>query len=427
MLCLLMLTPVDAAQAEEEPPPAEGRQLSAGEGPELEETPERFTAFGGDTLPTPFLDKLEALERDEGPSHLWPAFDTMLSPWFDLKARSEGRFGFRFGGHYQILRQDANRTIREPDYASGGLLRMLGTWTPSGANRPRAPRLSFTVDHRHKFSEIPPSAMSGQIGYVGSTSAIMGDTGWDLVNLFWNHPLESCDGFCGFAAGRLDPNEFLYVYSFSNPWTGFMNNEVVNVTALPQPQSSWGLILGSYFTDTLYGIFSVSDANGTADDNLEWFDDGYEFFSAIEVGWVPSRETRLDKKASLTVWHADERETKGIDSGHGINLSASWLFGDWNPFFRLGWSEGEAPTYNKNVLAGVRKRMRDGADWMGIAHAWGDSAKGLGIQTSTEIYYSFYIARNLALTADYQYIKNPLENPVHDSVSLVALRLRMTF
>mgnify|MGYP001819247015 CR=1 FL=1 len=304
---------------------------------------------------------------------------------------------------------------------------MLGTWTPSGANQPRAPRLSFTVDHRHKFSEIPPSGMSGQIGYAGSSSVIMGDTGWDLVSLFWNQPFKSCDGLCGFAAGRLDPNEFLYVYSFSNPWAGFMNNEVVNVTALPQPQSSWGVVSGSYFTDTVYGIVSVSDANGTADDNLEWFEDGNELFSAIEVGWVPYRETRLDKKASLTFWHVDERETKGIDSGRGLNLSASWLFGDWNPFMRIGWSEGEAPTYNENVLGGFRKRMRNGADWLGMAYSWGNSAKDLGIQTSTELFYSYYLARDLALTVDYQYIKNPLNNPKHDSVSLVALRLRMTF
>ncbi len=389
--------------------------------------PGRFTAFGGDTLPTPFLDEQESKRQEERLEFILPALDEAMAPWFDLKSRGEEEFGFRFGGHYQVVRQDANRTVDDPDYASGGLLRMLGTWTPSGPNQPRAPRLSFSVDHRHKFSEVPPSGMSAQIGYAGSSSVIMGDTGWDLVSLFWNQPFKSCDGLCGFAAGRLDPNEFLYVYSFSNPWAGFMNNEVVNVTALPQPQSSWGLVTGNYFTDTVYGIVSISDANGTADDSLEWFEGGSELFSAIEVGWVPDHENRLDKKASLTFWHVDEREGRGIDSGRGFNLSASWLFGDWNSFMRVGWSEGEAPTYNENVLGGFRKRMRNGADWLGVAYSWGNSAKDLGIQTSTEIYYSYYFAKTLALTADYQYIKNPLNNPMQDSVSLVALRVRMTF
>ncbi|MEL7447726.1 MAG: carbohydrate porin [Pseudomonadota bacterium] len=389
--------------------------------------PTRFTAFGGITLPTPFLDEQEARELQEQTNYIFPAFDDALGSWRDLKSRMENTRAFRIGGHYQVVRQDANRSIKEPDYASGGLLRVLGTWTPSGPNQPRAPRLSFTVDHRHGFSSVPPSGMSGQIGYAGSSSVIMGDTKWDLVSLFWNQPFKSCDGLCGFAAGRLDPNEFFYVYSFSTPWAGFMNNEVVNVTALPQPQSSWGAVTGNYFTDTVYAIAGVSDANGTADDDLEWFKDGSEFFTAVEIGWVPDRKTRLDKKASLTVWHVDERETRGIDDAWGFNLSASWLAGDWNPFMRLGWSQGEAPTYNKNVLAGFRKKMRNGADWFGFATSWGDSAKGLGEQISTEIFYSYYLARHLALTADFQYIKNPLNNPVHDSVSLVAFRLRMTF
>ena len=401
-----------------------GQLIAADETPEV--GAERQTPFGGPSSPEVFLNDIERRVLDDAPEYVLPGFNQSMETWFDLKKDLESESNLRLGGHYQYVTQKADKSLEEPDYSSGGLFRGTSTWTPGGRENLDASRFVFTLDHRHRIGNgVAPSALGAQIGYQGTTSAIMGNSGFDVVKLAWVKPFKR--GKSGFAVGRIDPNEHFYTHGFSNPWAGFMNNEVVNSPSVAQPQTSWTLVTGNYFTDQIYGVAGISDANGTAQDNLEWFSGGSEFFSAIELGYVPSQAERLQRKISVTAWHVDERVEAEIGDGQGLLIAASWNFGTWNTFTRVGWSDGTAPVYESSFLVGFIKQTRNDADDFGIASSWGESSTGLGAQSATEVFYNYYLAKNLAWTFDFQFINNPLLNPRDDEVYLVGTRLRFTF
>ncbi|WP_425044325.1 hypothetical protein [Primorskyibacter sp. S87] len=382
--------------------------------------------FGGPSSPEVFLDDIRERSRDSGPNYIFPGIDRAMEPWFAFKDRIENQANFRFGGHYQVNYQKADRVLNQPDYGFGGLFRFTGIWKPGGLDNPEAGRLEFTFDYRHAIGDgTPPSDLGRQFGYVGTTNAILGDTKFDLYSLYYVRPFGRGDS--GLVVGRIDPNNYFNTHGFSSPWTGFMNNEVVNSVSLAQPQSSWGILSGLYFNENVYALAGVFDANGSTSDNLEFFSGGAEFWSGFEVGYVPSRKERLEKKISLSLWHVDARDGAGTEESYGSTFTASWTFGDWNPFTRVGWSNGNAPPYNKHLLMGFRKKMRNGADVMGFAHSRGESSAGLGWQSATELFYNYYFAKNLAMTFDIQRIGNPLLNPVDDEVWLLGIRTRLTF
>ena len=382
--------------------------------------------FGGPSSPTVYLDDIDRSQAQKGPTYVFSGVDRALQPWFDYKKRVERTANFRMGGHYQINYQKADSVLNQPDYGLGGLFRFTGIWKPGGLDNPSAGRLEFTFDYRHAIGNgTPPSTLAQQFGYIGTTNAILGDTKFDLYSLYYVQPFGRGDS--GIAFGRIDPNTYFNTHGFSSPWTGFINNEVVNSVSVAQPQSSWGLVGGLYLNKNFYAVAGAFDANGFTDDNLEFFSGGAEFWSAVEIGYVPSAAERLEKKISLSLWHVDARDDAGTEESYGSTLTASWTFNDWNPFARAGWSEGNAPVYNKHLLFGFRKKMRKGADWLGLAFSRGDSATDLGWQNATELFYNYYLAKNLAVTFDVQRIGNPLLNPQEDEVWLFGLRTRLTF
>lgn len=403
---------------------------------DISESSNRKAPFGGPNEAEVFMNDIKNRNEDQGPSYVFGTFDRAMKPWFDFKQKLEEEHNYRIGGHYQLVYQKANKTKQdaEADYGFGGLLRVTNTWTPSGRNTPNAGRLSFTIDHRHKLGNgVAPASLGGQVGYRGNTSAIMTDSDFDLVDLYWTQPL--CNDTCGFVVGRMDINSYFYTHSFSTPWAGHMNNEAVNTTALVQPQSAWGAVAATHITDQVYIVGGLADSNGKAQDDLQWFSGGAELWKAIEVGYMHDEKHKYDKKITFTLWHQDERQDiPWAEESYGMQSTVSWLFGDYNPYMRVGISEGTAPTYNKNILVGFRKKMRGGADWMGLSHSYGESSRkgepgadSEDTQITTAFFYSYYLAKNLALTGDLQYIQCPLDNPKEKSVVLAALRLRMTF
>ncbi|WP_428522009.1 carbohydrate porin [Roseibium sp.] len=394
-----------------------------------EDTPVSATtlpAFGGPNVPEVFLGDIDRREKDTKPNYVLKSLDRIMQPWFAFKGRLETTANVKFGGHYHYVYQHANPVLQDPDYSSAGLLRVTGNWTPFGRDNPDSGRLAVTVDHRHKIGNgVTPTQLSQQIGFVGQTSVILSDSKWDLVHLYWAQPFR--DGKTGFVVGRIDPNDYFYTHGFANPWTGFQNNELQQNTSIALPASSWGGLVGHYFTDNIYGVAGAFDANGNASDDVTPFVDGPEFWKAAEIGWVPSQAERFEKKISLTVWHVDARDEANIDDGAGVVLSASWTFGDYNPFVRLGWSDGDAPRYNAAIMGGFTKKMRNGADLFGIGVNLGQSSIGLGSQLTVESFYNYYLSKNLMITPNAQYIHNPLLNPKDNDIAIFGVRSRFTF
>ena len=73
-----------------------------------------------------------------------------------------------------------------------------------------------------------------------------------------------------------------------------------------------------------------------------------------------------------------------------------------------------------------------GGNRVGVGINWGEPSDttfepGLRDQTSVELYYRIQIFKELAITPDLQYIKNPALNPEESSLWVFGLRARFAF
>ena len=63
----------------------------------------------------------------------------------------------------------------------------------------------------------------------------------------------------------------------------------------------------------------------------------------------------------------------------------------------------------------------------GLGPTLGDGALSYGSERVAEVYYSYQLTSNVSLSPDYQYISNPGFNHDRGPVSLISLRLHLTF
>jgi len=96
-----------------------------------------------------------------------------------------------------------------------------------------------TLDHRHAYNEPVPTDLASEIGYAGLTNAFFNDSGFLIITLNWQQKLNNGDG--GFIAGRYDPNDYMNVLGYVNPWTLFTNLSINLDASVALPDSSWGV------------------------------------------------------------------------------------------------------------------------------------------------------------------------------------------
>lgn len=111
---------------------------------------------------------------------------------------------------------------------------------------------------------------------------------------------------------------------------------------------------------------------------------------------------------------------------YGVKTGVGWTFNEKLAlFFRLGWSDGEAPLMNKTVAAGFINRFHR-SDIIGFGVNWGDpSDDALRDQYSTELFYRFQFSQGLALTPSVQLLIDPALNPDESQIWVVGLRMRL--
>ncbi|TLU64830.1 carbohydrate porin [Thalassotalea litorea] len=372
--------------------------------------------------------QLEDAARTNTPLYYWPDVDKALQPWFAFKDDLYQTSGFKFGIFYNALYQHANKTLPDQEDTSAlGIIRFNGAWDILRTADNSTGTLYFNVDNRHKLAtEIAPADMASQIGYAGMTGTLFSDVGTVVVDLNYQHRFNQDQG--GIVVGRFDPSDYVFVSGYANPWTSFQNVAVLLNPAVALPDVSWGIGAGSWVNDQIYMLATINDANGTVTDNLEFLSGGSEFFTAAEVGWSPASELRFNRQINLSIWHADQRDGVTFDDSHGVAISASWLFDDvWMPIMRLGWSEGEAPIYNRTATVGLIYRPPIRSDEFGMAVNWGRPAvDGLTDQITTEVFYKLQFSQNLAITPSLQYLRDPALHPTQDAVTIFGLRFRLT-
>lgn len=364
-------------------------------------------------------------DRTEGPTYRLPAVDQLFQPWTNVKNRLDDQHRLLLGWDYNSLYQTASETLTGNDDAASGIFRVYGDWTVFGESEKTAGSLIFKGEHRHRYSTaIPPSQIGFDAGYLGIPGVLFRDDGAALTNLYWEQFL--CNGNAGFVIGFLEPDAFVDVSGYANPWIAFQNLAVNLNGTIPFPDPVFGAAAGFVLNDQFLiggGIYDTNNVLG----EFEFFPDGAEFFSHIELSWAPSRKERYLKEIHISGWHVDRRKNAGLPESHGVAVGGNWTFGDrWMPFFRFGWSEGGAPLLRKAATAGLLRYFPERGDLSGIAMTWEDpSDKSLNEQNVIEVFYRVQIARTLAITPSIQVIIDPALNPNDEAVTFFGLRARL--
>jgi len=342
--------------------------------------------------------------------------------YFDWKDRIKENNGVGFGGDYSFAYLKASDSPGEDD-ALGGMYRMFGTWEAFSDGKGNSGTLIWKVEHRHAYgSNIPPGSLGFELGYAGIFLPPFSDQGTRLTNLYWRQRMKG--GNLVFVGGFVDVTDYMDVYMLASPWTGYFNFAFSTGSAsVPVPNEGLGLALGGYLNDNLYMIAGFADT---------FFND-HEFFEHFEIGWNSTRETAFLNNAHLTLWHADEREAAATPDGWGANISFSRSVSEhWIPFIRAGYAKDGGSLLEKTLSAGFVYQTVPGGNQLSIAYNWGkpnDSTWGpdLDDQHTLEVFYRIQLWKEVAITPDIQYIRNPALNPDDDSLWVFGLRGRLAF
>jgi len=319
------------------------------------------------------------------------------------------------------------------DRAASGMVRLFGAFELLDRDGSHPGAFIWKLEHRHRYSHIPPSEYGFQAGYVGITSPPFSDQGFRVTNLYWRQRF--ADGRFALLLGFLDATDYLDVYSLASPWTGFANLVFSTGSAsiaLPN-DALLGIAAGGMLTEHLYLIGGVGDANGNPENPFKGFEtlfDDHELFSHVELGWTSAQDHIALDNVHLSFWHVDDRSRAGTPDGLGVNVSASWLLRErWLPFLRAGWARDGGSLLEATVSAGFGYHTFGGRDQLGVAANWGRPnadtfGPALDDQWSLEVFYRWQLLDMLAVTPDLQVWIDPAQSPDDGATWVFSLRLR---
>jgi porin len=378
---------------------------------------------------------IEGDRGDRGPLIEMRVFQR-LEAW---QENLEEKHGFSVGADYSAVTVHASDVLNgADDAASGGMVRVYGRWNLTGDGQANSGALVYKIEHRHAYGEPAPSDFFlVNVGYAGLTEPPFSDQGTRWTNLYWRQSLNS--GRTVLLGGFLDATDFVDVYGLASPWLHFMNLAFSTGSAaidLPN-DASLGVAAGHLFDNNVFIIGSVVDRNGDPTEIGDGFDTFFgdnEYFSSIEIGHTSTHSKIALDNTHLTLWHVDARDELGAPSGWGANFSWSRYYNDrFMPFVRAGYTDDSGSLLEKSISVGFGYRpdptTQTPGDLIGAAFNWGevnDNSFGPGLddQYTLELFYRWQFTQQVALTLDYQYLKDPALNPDESSVSVFSLRAR---
>jgi porin len=368
-----------------------------------------------------------ALDREANPLYE----SEFLAPVHEWKDEFAERTGFNWNLDYFALFMGVSDSLGE-DKASSGVVRFFGYWDLVNRGAPNKGSLNWKIENRHKYSDIPPSGLGFESGYVGLFEPTFSDQKTRLTNLYWKQYF--AEGTGAFVAGFLDVTDFVDVYLLASPWTGF-NNFVFSTgsaaTDLPN-DATLSIASGGMVTDQVFIQAGISDADSNPTAPLEGFENIFEqsnFYKWIEIGFTPRQDKLYFDNIHLTFWHIDEREN-GTPDGWGLNASWQKFIDDtWIPFIRGGYTEESGSLLERSITAGIGYQPVPMRGMIGLGFNWGKpnqtSFEGADDQYTAELFWRYQLTKEIEFTPSVQYIKDPALNPEESSLWAYGLRLRV--
>ncbi len=123
----------------------------------------------------------------------------------------------------------------------------------------------------------------------------------------------------------------------------------------------------------------------------------------------------------------------GNPDGWGANLSWSRQLTDkWMGFVRVGYAKDAGTLLESSLSTGLASQTVPGGNQLGLAFNWGEPNEstwgpGLSSQKTLEAFYRIQPFKELAITPDVQYIRDPALNPDTSSLWVFGLRARLAF
>jgi len=355
----------------------------------------------------------------------------LLKPIKNWKSKVAEQTGFNWSLDYNALFMGVSDSLGE-DNASSGVVRFFGFWDLVNRDGSNKGSLNWKIENRHSYTDVAPSGLGFESGYVGLFEPVFSDQQTRLTNLYWKQYLAK--GNWAAVAGFLDVTDFVDVYLLASPWTGF-NNFVFSTgsaaTDLPN-DATLGLAAGGMVTDKVYIQAGLTDADADPTDPFEGFENVFQesnFFKWIEIGFTPKQDRLYFDNIHVTFWHIDERLNETPD-GWGVNASwQKWINDTWLPFVRGGYTEDSGSLLEKSITVGIGYQPVPMRGVMGLGVNWGKpnqtSFEGTDDQYSTELFWRYQLTKELAVTPSIQYIKDPALNPEKSSLWAYGLRLRL--
>ncbi|MDA9982519.1 carbohydrate porin [Gammaproteobacteria bacterium] len=343
------------------------------------------------------------------------------------------KHGFDYSVDYSATVMGATNTLNEEDSFAGGVVRFFGQWDLVGRDSGNTGSFVWKVENRHKYTDIPPSGVKTEIGYVGLISPVFSDIGNRLTNLYWRQNLNQ--GRIEIIAGFIDTTDWIDVYALAPPWTAFTNFAFAtgSATIAPPDEAALGVYFNAMLTDDVYFMAGFADSNSDSTDPFNGFDTfgKHEFLKTLELGLVTSRDRFYLDNTHITYWHADERKEAGVDDGWGVSFSYSHSFDEkWMPFLRGGYADGGGTLLQKSISTGLAYHWGKNNSLIGLGFNWNEPNEdtfgpGLDDQYTVELFTRLQVTQNFQLTPDIQYVKNPALNTTANHSWVLGLRARL--
>jgi porin len=376
------------------------------------------------------IDELERLQEPETPL-LDPA-DRHPGPSGWARGKFDSLYretGLRLGFAATALGLWANGA-GDPD-GSAYDIDFMSAWTLVGRGTPDSGVLVVTGEFRDAMGSDTAASVGPRIGTLINTANAFNDRGWVVRDAYWLQRFN--DGKLRILIGRADTSDFVGQQPMQNVNTMFVNRHLSANPTVPFPGHGPTVGVSYRPSDRFYVTGGVANAyNTTTESEFDTISDG-DFFYSAEAGWTPQVEGRGAGRYSVMVWHIDARNENGFSSpsDEGVTLVAGQQLSDrvqvWG---RYAYADGATTNIRNLAQAGVGYIGLFGSpsNMSGLAASYAEPRSSTSRDEKViEAFQRIQLARFTQLSAGFQVVFDPGNNPGEDQVELLYARLRHAF